>query len=490
MDETNIGLVFGGLAVSVVFAIPLQRFRFCLVLLTCLTGFNTQADIRPVVIETDIKLGDWRPLPEDKIRSAAVDSALGEISKTKQFAFFTSAQPDYEMGKLKISIKLVEKAETATVSILLQQAGGVSVSSTHSESLKNQYYDGIYKRFQLAGTMAGRKIVKILESQPKAGVNSTISRDDQSRVAYLENQIININNKIIQQGDKGSVRSEAKLEYILSELKSINSHYGKLAKQEDLQKQGVKIDKVLDEMGQLNKKIDNKPATQINVKQNYVLENALIGQTRLSNKSKPGRDDVKARRLYDEAQDLKQYKKYSQAENKLQQAIKLSISADLSSLIFDELNYSLPMFEAQALAIDLGRNFQSYSQNGGQHKILDRITYLYKTALKNNQHDFQRTRQIQQMLDQHRNTSSAMSAVLSVQSRIDFRMLHQRIEMGLMMTGKFPDKQKFENLLKSSGINHKLMSYKLDKDVYRATLKAPDGKVIAIKGDGNKVVIE
>jgi len=138
----------------------------------------------------------------------------------------------------------------------------------------------------------------------------------------------------------------------------------------------------------------------------------------------------------------------------------------------------------------LGRNFQSYSQKGEQHKILDRITFLYKTALKNNQHDFQRTRQIQQMLDQHRNTRSAMSAVLSVQSRLDFRMLHQRIEMGLAMTGKFPDKQKFENLLKSSGIDHKLLTYKLDKDIYRATLKAPDGEVISIKGDGYKVAIE
>ena len=447
------------------------------------------------MIETDFKLGDWRPLPEDKIRSAAVDSALGEISKTKLFAFFTTAQagydqPGYEMGKLKISIKLVEKAQTATVSIYLQQAGGVSVSSTHSESLKNQNYDGIYKRFQQAGTVAGKKIVEILESQPKTNVNESISRNDQTRVAYLENQIININNEIIQQGKNNSVRSEAKLEYILSELKSINNSYGQLAKQEDLHKQGIKIDRVLDEVGQLNKKIDNTPATQINVKQNYVLENALIGQTRISNKSQPGRDDVKARHLYNEAQDLKQYKKYSQAENKLQQAIKLSISADLSSLILDELNYSLPMFEAQALAIDLGRNFQSYSQNGEQHKILDRISYLYKTTLKNNQHDFQRTRQIQQMLDQHRNTRSAMSAVLSVQSRLDFRMLHQRIEMGFAMTGKLPDKKTFENLLKSSGINHKLLSYKLDKDIYRATLKAPDGEVISIKGDSYKVAIE
>ncbi|MDH5484549.1 MAG: hypothetical protein OEY43_04860 [Gammaproteobacteria bacterium] len=461
-----------------------------LVLLIGLACFDLQADIRPVVIETDFKLAEWQPLPEDKIRSAAVESALGEISKTRQFAFFTTPQPDQEMGRLKISIQLVEKAETATVSILLQQAGGVSISSTHSESLKNQYYDGIYKRFQQAGAMAGRKIVEILESHPEAGTHQDVSHNERARVTYLENQIISINNKIIQQADKNPVRSEAKLEYILSELRSINSNYGQLAKKEDLQKQGVKIDKVLEEVGQLNKKIDNKPNTQINVKQNYVIENALIGQTIISNKSQPGRDDAEARRLYDEAQELKLHKKYRQAEINLERAIKLSISADLNSLIFDELNYSLPMFEAQALAIDLGRNFQVYSQDGQQHAILDRITRIYKMALKNNQHDFQRTRQIQQMLDQHVNTSSAMSAVLSAQSRIDFRMLHQRIEMKLMMTGKFPEKLEFEELLKTSGINHKLLAYTLDKEVYKARLRAPDGEIITIKGDGYKVEIE
>ena len=60
----------------------------------------------------------------------------------------------------------------------------------------------------------------------------------------------------------------------------------------------------------------------------------------------------------------------------------------------------------------------------------------------------------------------------------------------MMQAGKFPDKREFKKLLKSSGINHKLLTYKLDKDVYRATLKAPDGEVISIKGDGYKVAIE
>ena len=37
----------------------------------------------------------------------------------------------------------------------------------------------------------------------------------------------------------------------------MRSAYADLAKKEDIQKQGVKIDKVLSEVGVLNKKIDN-----------------------------------------------------------------------------------------------------------------------------------------------------------------------------------------------------------------------------------------
>lgn len=120
-----------------------------------LVAANLQAEISAVVIETDYQPGAWQPLPEDKIKAASVDSALSEISKTKYFAFFTVPQENLKMGLLQIRIKLVESAQTATVSILLRQPDGASISSTHSESLKNLYYDEIYKRFQKAGKVAG-----------------------------------------------------------------------------------------------------------------------------------------------------------------------------------------------------------------------------------------------------------------------------------------------------------------------------------------------
>ena len=458
-----------------------SNLQLCVFLITAHTSFNLQASISPVVIDSYFKIGSWQPLPEDKIKSAAVESALSEVSKTKRFAFFTSPQPNIKTGKLRITINLVEAAETATVSILLQQANGVSISSTHSESLKNQGFDGIYKRFQKAGSMAGMKLVTTYNSRIPLVIEQKVSQGDQTRVNYLENQIISINNNIIKQSDNNPVRSEAKLEFILSELQSIKNEYDKLAKKEDIHKQGVKIDKVLNEVGELNKRIDNKPSTQINVKQNYVIENALIGKTKISDQSSPGRDDAKAKQLYDDAMALKPYKKYNEAEKKLQHAMKMSISSGLSSLILDELNYSLPMFEAQSIAIDLGRNFQAYSKSGQHKKMLDRITFLYKTALKNNQHDFQRTRQIQQRLDQHLNTGQAMSAALSVQSKSNAYMVHRFMQQTQMMQGEYPDRQEFVELLNNRRLRYEVISYKTDGNKYSAKLRSSSGDVFDLK---------
>ena len=458
-------------------------YQLYFIILVSLFSMGLQAEISPVVLQTNFKMGAWQPLPEDKIKSASVDSALSEISKTKRFAFFTTPQSGLKTGTLKISIQLVEAAETATVSILLLQADGVSISSTHSESLKNKSFDGIYRQFQKAGEMSGKKIVKILDSRPITVSNLKIHPRDQARIRYLESQIISINSNIIQKAGAGTVRSEAKLEFILNELSSMKNAYADLANKEDIRKQSVKIDEVLTEVGALSKKMDKNPSTQINVNQSYVIENPLLGQNKISSKAEAGRDDAKAQKLYGEAQELKRSKAYRKAEFNLLKAMRLSISNDLSSLILDELNYSLPMFEAQALAIDLGRNFQKYSRFGKDKIMLSQISSIYNKALRNNQHDFQRTREIQQRLDQHHTTSNAMDAAMSAQNRNHAHTIHVHMQQNQMMMGEYPDKQKFKVLLKRAGLRYDVISYQASADKYTAKLSSTSGSVLNLRVD-------
>jgi hypothetical protein len=461
------------------------NIKLSLMLIMTLMGFDVQAIVSPVVIETVFEMGAWRPLPKEKIIAASADTALSEISKSKQFAFFTSTQPDMKAGTLRITIHLVEEAETATVSIILQQLNGISISSTHSESLQSQSYDGIYKKFQAAGRLAGQKLVKTLKSQSGPPKRRVIASQDRNRVKYLEDQIISINNKIRSQTGNRTIRSEAKLEHILNELKSIKISYTDLAKKEDIHKQGVKIDKVLDEVGRLSKKIDDKPVTQINVKQSYVIENPLMGQSKIPVSTKMGHDEGNARQLYDEAQNLKQNKNYRKAEDKLQHALRLATSSGLSSLVLDELNYGLPMFEAQATAIELGGNFQAYAKKNQHTKMLDRITTLYKNALKNNKQNFQRTRTIQAALDQHLNTRQAMASAMSAQNKMDGHAVNRYMEMELMMRGEYPDKKQFGKLLKRYNLRYKVLAYQSSDDKYNAILQANAGGILNIRIDEN-----
>jgi len=455
--------------------------RILFTLFLYLISLPLQASVTPVVLETRFKIGSWQPLPEEKIKQAAVDSALQEISQSRRFAFFKNASRHSSSGHLRITIDLIEAAEIARVSISLDLPGKESLYSTHSESLKNLYYDGIYKKFQRAGKLSGQKLVRILNQKIPEDNRASLSQRDSTRIDYLSKQIINLNSKIINLSDQNkSSRTEAELKRILAEIQSINSLYKNLASKQDMQKQDKKLDRVIDEVSQINSKLENTPGNRITVNQNYTLQNPLSGQTAIPAGNTPGSDEKRAQTLYNSAQELKRSQQYNAARNTLQQAISLDISAELRSLILDELNYALPVFEAQALAIDLGRNFQAWQQTGKDRQISDRITQLYQQVLKNNQHDFQRTRQIQAMLDQHLNTRNAMDAVVSSQNRAYLAMLRRRIQQSYMMQGKYPDKQAFVDMIKRSGLNFQVLAYHADKENFTARLKAADGSITSL----------
>ena len=170
---------------------------------------------------------------------------------------------------------------------------------------------------------------------------------------------------------------------------------------------------------------------------------------------------------------------------KLQQGIALDISPELRSLLFDELNYALPMFEAQAYTLDLGRNFQAYLSTGKDKVLLKKISTIYKQTLKNNRNDFQRTRKIQQLLDQQQATKSSMGAVVSQQNKMNAYQIKQLMQMQLAMRGTYPDKENFLKMMKQRGIRFQVLKYSTKDYAYNAKLKSPDGGEYLIEADEN-----
>lgn len=456
----------------------LKKSKSIVLILFFLCSLPAQANILPVVVETNYQEGRWQPLPSEKIKTAAADSALQEISATKQFAFFKNKPKNINSGFLSVTIHLIEDAQIVSVHISLNQPDKASMVATHSESIKNLYYDGIYQQFKRAGTQAAKKLItnliKISPEKPDMKSNNPLKY----QIDQLNNELVNINQQIIKQNNiTQTIQNEFELTSVLRKLNKLDQVIGSLDKQDK------KLDIIIDEVSQLNQNIKQQPRQQVNINQKYILENSITGQNTIPTPPHEGPNENQAQVMYNQAQILKRDTKYRDAETLLNKALKLDISAELKTLIADELYYQLPMFEAQSIAIDLGRNFKKYASANQHHEKLNRIRDRYEYALGKNQHNFQRTRKIQQMLDQHINTSRAMSASISIQSQVNFRMIHQQMEQRMMMSGHYPDKNSFEKILQQSRIPHSLISYKTDKYGYRAKFKSLDGRMISIKSN-------
>ncbi len=442
-----------------------------------LLSFKVHADIVPVIIKTEYKPGSWQPLPSDKIKQAAAFTALQEISASKRFAFFKHKQEDIRYGYLLINIHLVEAAQTATVNISLSLPDQATLFSTHSESLKDHYYDAIYKKFQLAGTIAGQNLVnKYLEDAPstdKIYGNKNITQT----IKQLSDRITQINDLIIKQNiEDDDPKYELRLSYLLTQFNQVNIA---------LENQDSKLDSLIDEINMMNNKFDQQPAAQVNINQKFILQNPSTGKSYIPSPSQKGIDEEKAQKLYNNAQQAKRNSDYIGAKKLLNQAYKLRISDELKTLIADELFYHLPMFEAQAQQIELGSNFQQYASNNRHLEMLRHIRSLYEEALAKNQHDFQRVTIIQSALDQHINSSRAMNSVLAFQNKANFTIVRLQMKEARMMLGRYPDKDEFEVYLQQMRISYQLISYQADEDSYQAKLKSPAGKVITIMGGDN-----
>jgi len=461
-----------------------QKYFFILGLIFLLPNISL-ASVQAVVVTTEYKQGNWQPLPADKIKQAGMYPALQKISASKRFAFFKNKPKGTQAGQLTINVSLVEAAQTATVNVTLALPGQATHVSTHSTSLKNQFYGGIYRQFQLASEIAGKKLIDNYLKQlpvPEYTVkNKTMMRE----IAGLNARLIRINNLIIQKSNNSNIsKRELDLKAVVKDLNKIDRVLMALKKQD------AKLDVIIDEVGQINTKIDQTPRTQVNINQKYILDNAVTGSTKIPAAQNKGADERVAQDLYNRAQTEKRSSNYTRAEKLLFKALSLQVSPELKTLISDELFYHLPMFEAQAIAIELGGDFKKYSSQNKHKHMLSRIRSRYEYALANNQNNFQRTRQIQHALDQHINTSRAMSATLSFQSRSNFTMLHRQMEQQMMMRGEYPDRKGFEDLLGYTRLQHKVISYKTKKYGYNASLRTLAGEVVKMSYDGRNFKIE
>ena len=154
-----------------------MRLIITLILLLSSTASLSQESYT-VVSRTSISSDDWYPLSEENMKSAAVDTALSEL--TKQGHFLIVRNPKTEMhkldGELAFHISLIGPAEVVKLTAQLQLENKATYVSSVSMDIHGMDYQGIYNAFEFVGVEAAKRLnakmaipeLKALPEQPSA----------------------------------------------------------------------------------------------------------------------------------------------------------------------------------------------------------------------------------------------------------------------------------------------------------------------------------
>jgi len=123
-------------------------------MLLFLSAVTVHAQPYPVSTEITIRNGDWYPLPEEDMKSAAVDTALAELTRGGLFSIVDGS----EVNKLDLDISLIGPAETAKLTIQVNLKGQPSFVSTASISVQGMDFQGIYNAFEHIGLVAAQRL--------------------------------------------------------------------------------------------------------------------------------------------------------------------------------------------------------------------------------------------------------------------------------------------------------------------------------------------
>ena len=156
-------------------------FVFKNILFFLLLSFITSSYAQPFLVNTEVSIsnGNWYPLPEDDMKSAAVDTALAELTKGGLF----SIVKDDNTNKLQLEISLIGPAETAKLTIQVNLKDETSYVSTASISVRNMDFQGIYNAFEHIGRVAAQRLndkIEALVIKPRKNLNNDSAPNDKT----------------------------------------------------------------------------------------------------------------------------------------------------------------------------------------------------------------------------------------------------------------------------------------------------------------------
>ena len=130
---------------------------------------------QPVVLTAVFENQTWFPLPEKQMRAAAVDSALQELTGAGLIEL--SDEGNVLAGRLEAAVSLVERAESAKITLTFTALNVPSLVTTASVSLHGLDHGGIYNALVGVGADAGRKMKqRLLRASPADEVDRSLDQ--------------------------------------------------------------------------------------------------------------------------------------------------------------------------------------------------------------------------------------------------------------------------------------------------------------------------
>jgi hypothetical protein len=380
-----------------------------------------------MILKSEFNNQNWFPLPKQDMRSAVVDSLISQIAQSYSFQLISNNDSKSESaGNILIIIDLIEKAETIKVSAQWNSINGVSHISNHSLSLHGKLYDEIYNTMELLGRNAGRDILQQINN--KQVVITTVADDKLNKI--LENQ-----------GDIASA---------LKALEKDNDTYIILLKLK---------------LSDLSTKSQQQEITK--------------------------EFDLVSKRQLDLAARLKREGKFEQAYATLRSLwSRPALDEELKSSVFEELYFTLPIYQSDIELSKIGENSQTYQQDSTLSSRIEKVQTRLEATLKHNEQDINKSTEINQRLDQIMMMSRYMSQAFKAQTISQLSPLRLYISMTYMERNSYPTSAELKEQMEYYDIGFDVEEKTSVKNKVTYILKEAGMVKATIHADGVKVKVE
>lgn len=502
------------------------------ILLSCLLLMSgiVSASVTPLVISSEFKTENWFPLPVDQMESAAVDAALTRLSGFGKFAFLNNSDAGLikDSGTLNFSVSLVEKAESAKITIKLSMPKNQGTYvATSSISLSNKNYQGIFKALQQLGSDGAAQLSSSLEAISE---NEKISGKEQK----IRNEIFGLNLTMIDiRKSVKALESKNHNGLVMQELSKLDSLISKVdAHHEYVKRSNEATNRKLDTQHEYVKRSDEAINRKLDTQHEYVKRSNEATNEKLDSQHEYVKltgieNDRKLNAIYSEISKVnvgrntdnslpvsKELSKYDHSQlPKLTKAREMKfnmefnqarlilidllsdrrISLAFSKAVNEELKINLPLYEAEILVNEVSTRFVHYLKDDQYKSMVQRANNLYDLAAAVPELSFKKRIEINEKKDRLNLTVNSMTTVALTMKAASLdmlsRLLHDAIFRNRAMramnvagaTDFCPSRESIDSLIKKSNMMNPVISYTGEEESCELVLEeSTDNKLVYV----------